>query len=286
MDLTGRTVAVVGAAQGHGTAAALRLAADGADVALIDSDAEGLARIEKQIIDRGQTAWTVVARPDDPDELNAAARVVAERAPALHGLVNNHICLTWGTIEQLDLDAFATVVRYVLVGPIAATRAFLPLLRAAGGSSVVHIGSIDGLFGNPLSPAYSAAKAGLAPLTRIMAREFAPWDIRVNTIATGQTNVVTVDQLTRGEYHDTAPSLTATAASPGSTRYAPGPEYFEQLSLATPLKRIGPPEEWGGMVSFLISPDSSYVTGQIEVVDCGRTGLTPGTFPWQSPSTT
>lgn len=160
-------------------------------------------------------------------------------------------------------------------------KAFLPLLKAAGTSSIVHIGSIDGLFGNPLSPAYSAAKAGLGPLTRIMAREFAPYDIRVNTGATGQTNVVTAEQIADGSYADTAPSLTATAASPGSTRHAPGPWYFEQLSKATPLKRSGSPEEWAGMVSFLMSEDSSYVTGQVHIVDCGRTGLTPA---WLSES--
>jgi NAD(P)-dependent dehydrogenase (short-subunit alcohol dehydrogenase family) len=285
MDLTGRTVAVVGAAQGHGTASALRLAADGADVVLIDSDKEGLDGIAARITRRGQKARVIQARPDDPGELAEAARDLGARAPALHGLVTNHICLAWGTVEQLDIEAYAKVVHYVLVGPTASVKAFLPLLKAAGGSSVVHIGSVDGLFGNPLSVGYSAAKGGLGPLTHIMAREFAPYDIRVNTVATGQTNVVTAEQIAGGRYTDTAPSLTATAASPGSARYAPGPWYFEQLSKATPLKRSGPPEEWGGMVSFLISPDGSYVSGQVHVVDCGRTGLTPGTFPWQSPST-
>jgi NAD(P)-dependent dehydrogenase (short-subunit alcohol dehydrogenase family) len=54
---------------------------------------------------------------------------------------------------------------------------------------------------------------------------------------------------------------------------------MEQLAQATPLKRSGPPQEWAGMLAFLASSDASYVTGQVMVVDCGRTGLTPGTFP-------
>lgn len=286
MNLTGKTVAVVGAAQGHGTASALRLAADGADVVLIDSGKEALDALAAQVTGRGQSARVITARPDDPGELAGAARELGSTLPAVHGLVCNHICLAWGTVEQLDIEAYAKVVNYLLVGATASVQAFLPLLKAAGGSSIVHIGSIDGLFGNPLSVAYSAAKGGLAPMTHIMAREFAPFDIRVNVIATGQTNQVSAAVLDDGNYQDSAASMAATAASPGGTSRYPGNWYMEQLAKATPLKRSGPPEEWAGMLSFLASPDASYVTGQVMVVDCGRTGLTPGTFPWLSPSTT
>ena len=79
--------------------------------------------------------------------------------------------------------------------------------------------------------------------------------------------------------------MAATAASPAGPSRFPGNWYMEQLAQATPLKRSGPPQEWAGMLAFLASADSSYVTGQVMVVDCGRTGLTPGTFPWLSPST-
>jgi NAD(P)-dependent dehydrogenase (short-subunit alcohol dehydrogenase family) len=226
------------------------------------------------------------AQPDDLAQLQAVAAAVAEVSGAVHVLVNHHLCLQWGTFEQCDLEVYAKVAHYNIVGPAAATKAFLPLLKRAGGASIVHLGSIDGLFGNPLSVAYSASKAGLGPLTHIMAREFAPYEIRVNAIASGQTNQVRAADLDAGAYTDSAASITATATSPGGTELFPGNWYLEQLAQATPLKRSGPPEEWAGTVSFLASEDSSYVTGQVIVVDCGRTGLTPGTFPWLSPSTT
>ena len=79
-----------------------------------------------------------------------------------------------------------------------------------------------------------AAKGGLGPLTHIMAREFAPFDIRVNVIATGQTNQVSAEVLDGGTYQDSAASMAATAASPAGAGRFPGNWYMEQLARATP----------------------------------------------------
>jgi len=285
MRMDGQTAVVVGAGTGHGIASALRLALEGARVHVIDSDQQQVDAVVAMISDAGGDACGHRAAIADLAELTKVAAIVAEDSEAVHALVNHHLMIEWGTFEQIDLEHFAEIVRFSLLGPAAATRAFLPMLKAAGGASIVHLGSIDGLFGNPLSVAYSAAKGGLGPLTHIMAREFAPFDIRVNVIATGQTNQVSAKVLDGGTYQDSAASMTATAASPAGTSRFPGNWYMEQLAHATPLKRSGPPEEWAGMLAFLASKDSSYVTGQVMIVDCGRTGLTPGTFPWLSPST-
>ena len=286
MRMNDKVAVVVGAGTGHGTASAIRLALEGARVHVVDSDAAQVDAVVEQIKERGGDVRGHVAATADVDELARVAASIAAESTAVHALVNHHLMIEWGTFEQIDLDNYKKIVEFSLLGPAASTRAFLPLLKAAQGASVIHLGSIDGVFGNPLSVAYSAAKGGLGPLTHIMAREFAPFDIRVNVIATGQTNQVSAEVLDGGTYQDSAASMAATAASPGGTGRFPGNWYMEQLAKATPLKRSGPPEEWAGMLAFLASPDSSYVTGQVHVVDCGRTGLTPGTFPWLSPSTT
>jgi NAD(P)-dependent dehydrogenase (short-subunit alcohol dehydrogenase family) len=286
MKMEGKVAVVVGAGTGHGTASAIRLALEGARVHVVESDQDQVDSVVKTVRDRGGDIRGHVAATSDFTALSAVAAAAAEEGPAVHALVNHHLMIEWGTFEQIDLEYYKQIVEFSLLGPAASTKAFLPLLKASRGASIVHLGSIDGIFGNPLSVAYSAAKGGLAPLTHIMAREFAPFEIRVNVIATGQTNQVSAAVLDGGTYQDSAASIAATAASPGGASRFPGNWYMEQLAQATPLKRSGPPEEWAGMLAFLASADSSYVTGQVMVVDCGRTGLTPGTFPWLSPSTT
>jgi NAD(P)-dependent dehydrogenase (short-subunit alcohol dehydrogenase family) len=283
--LQGKIAVVVGAATGHGRASAIRLADEGARVHVVDLEADAVGDLANYISGRGGDVRGHCAQLDDLAQLQAVASAVAAETDVLHVLVNHHLCLEWGTFEEVDMDIYAKVVHYNLVGPAASTKAFLPLLKAAQGSSIIHLGSIDGLFGNPLSVAYSASKGGLGPLTHIMAREFAPFEVRVNSIASGQTNQVRAADMDSGNYTDSAASIAATATSPGGTALYPGNWYLEQLSHATPLKRNGPPEEWAGTVCFLASEDSNYVTGQVLVVDCGRTGLTPGTFPWLSPTT-
>jgi NAD(P)-dependent dehydrogenase (short-subunit alcohol dehydrogenase family) len=284
MRMDGQVAVVIGAGTGHGTASAIRLAVEGSRVHVVDANRTRVDAVVKTIRDRGGDVTGHVAATSDVVELTQTAAVIAQECDAVHALVNHHAMVDWGTFEQIELEAFRQIVEFTLLGPAAATKAFLPLLKAAGGASVIRLGSIDGIFGNPLAVAYSAAKGGLAPLAHIMAREFAPFDIRVNVIATGLTNQVSADGLDRGTYQDSALSVAATTSSPRKGRF-PGNWYLEQLAHATPLKRNGPPEEWAGMLAFLAS-DSNYVTGQVMTVDCGRTGLTPGTFPWLSPSTT
>jgi NAD(P)-dependent dehydrogenase (short-subunit alcohol dehydrogenase family) len=275
----GKVAVVVGGASGHGRATSLRLAQEHAEVFVIDGDEGDVEATCSDIISRGGHARGATAVLDDAKALQEVANQWAVDLGTVHVLVTNYVTLEWGSFEECPIEEFERVVKFTLVGPAAATKVFLPMLKEARGGSIVHIGSIDGLFGNPRAVPYSTAKAGLGPFTRITAREFAQFDIRVNTIATGQTNQVTAEELDTGSYQDSAPSLTATTATSegGVSRY-PGSWYLEQLARATPLKRNGPPEEWAGTIAFLASDDASYVSGSIVTVDCARTGLTTGTF--------
>jgi NAD(P)-dependent dehydrogenase (short-subunit alcohol dehydrogenase family) len=115
---------------------------------------------------------------------------------------------------------------------------------------------VDGLFGNPSVPGYSSSKGGLLALTHVMAAEFAKYGIRVNMVC----RVATTTFLSRVA-DDTDVS-----------------RYQEQLTSATPLRRLGTPEESAAVVTFLSSSDASYVTGASLVVDGGRTAITQGTI--------
>jgi NAD(P)-dependent dehydrogenase (short-subunit alcohol dehydrogenase family) len=264
--LAGRTAVVVGGGSGWGRAAAVRLAREGAHVAVVDAAAEQVRQVVDVITAEGNSGTGFTCDPADHPGLVAVEGQLTGGRGTVDVLVNNHMHLYWASIEEGDVEEFAAIVRFNLVGPVASTKAFLPALKRAGRGSIVHLGSVDGLYGNPRVPSYSASKGGVVPLTHVMAYEFAPFDIRVNAIASAQTNQVTSDTSTH----------TLNQLPPGWERF-PGDWYTQQLADATPLKRYGSPEEWAGPIAFLASDDAAYVTGSVLVVDCGRTGLTPGT---------
>ena len=178
---------------------------------------------------------------------------MAAEHDAVRALVNCHFAIEWSSLRDSTVDGWEAVVRTNVLGPVVATKAFLPLLDAAGadgGAAVVHLGSIDGFQGNPWVPSYSASKGAIPPLTHVMADELAPAGIRVNCVA-------------RAAVFDPARTV--------------APAVQERAMACTPLRRPGRPEEIAEVVLFLAGPRSSYVTGTTVVVDGGRSGLTPGT---------
>jgi NAD(P)-dependent dehydrogenase (short-subunit alcohol dehydrogenase family) len=209
----------------------------------------------REIEDLGGKAFGFAADLADPREATRVAVACAERGLQVDVLVNFQMETLWSSVEDGDLALWERTLRVNLTGPYAWTQAFLPQLRRSGRGAVVQIGSVDGLFGNPRVPAYSASKGGLVPLTHVMAHEFAKYPVRVNLVCRVAT--------------------TASKHRIGGPRNADG--YLEQLVEATPLRRLGEPEETAAAVAFLASPEASYITGAVLVVDGGRTILTAGT---------
>jgi NAD(P)-dependent dehydrogenase (short-subunit alcohol dehydrogenase family) len=260
--LNGKRAVVLGAGSGWGRAAAVRLAREGAWVAGVDPNAEALKALSDEAAAFGGEIVAFPAKTDDPAELAG----VAERlgAAALDICVTHYLRSDMKPLADCDLNVFADTVRFNLVGPVIAVKAFLPLLKRSTAGAVVHLGSVDGLYGNPRVPAYSASKGGLVALTHVMAHEFAPFNIRVNAIASALTD----------QFPDDADDGVEPATPSGSRVVG---AYTRQLNEATPLKRRGAAERWAGPVAFLASDDAEYVTGAVLVVDCGRTAITPGT---------
>lgn len=270
--LAGQVAVVTGGAHGIGRAIALRLAADGARVALVDVDAEaaravvaGLAAAdasearEAGAVGGGadapsasETSMTErhVALVADVAEPQALAGAIDEAAAALGGLtilVNNAGVGMAKPLHHYTDDEFARLLAVNLAGVWHGLRAAVPHLRALGGGSVVNIAGTVASRPTRGEGPYAAAKAGVVALTRTAALEYAP-DVRVNSVspgyvATGMTRRVLEDETLR-----------------------------TRIEGRIPLGRVGDVAEVAGVVSFLCSPDAAFITGQDLVVD-GGSGL-------------
>lgn len=258
-----RTIAIAGAAIDLGRACVRRLAAPGTTIIAIDDDAAELAAVGREVAEAGGRAIEVV------DDLGTLQVVRNTDLEARHGvnsidaLINAQFARYKARIADSSTDEWRRVFDVNVVGVMAVTQVLLPLLRNAASPSIVNVGSIDGIQGNPASGAYSASKGALIPLTHVMAHEFGPLGIRVNYVA-----------------------RCGTSGTPEADEVHIPPEVFgsraehEQRKVAmTPLGRLGTPEETANVIAFLASEEASYMSGSIVTVDGGRTGITPGTFP-------
>ena len=251
--MTGGAAVVVGVSDVIGPAVAVALAPWADVIAAVDPSPAAAEAVAVSVeVAGGRARWFEADISDDTSMAHVATALAAEQH-AVRTLVNCHFAIDWTTLRDSSMAVWEAVVRTNVLGPVAATKAFLPLLEKAGaadGAAIVHLGSIDGFLGNPEVPSYSASKGAIPALTHVMAHELASAGIRVNCVA-------------RAAVADSA----ITAA----------PALQDQAMACTPLGRPARPEEVAEVVLFLTGPSSSYVTGSTVVVDGGRSGLTPGT---------
>ena len=246
-DLSGKTAVVSGGTRGIGLMIARGLLVAGARVYVSSRKADACAVAEQELSQYG----TVTAIPADlstEPECLRLAQEVADREQALNVLVNN-AGATWGApLAEFPAAAWDKVVDLNLKAPFFLTRAFLPLLEAAGTrddpARVINMGSIDGLHVPSLPTyAYSASKAGLHHLTRVLARDLGPRHITVNAVAPGPF-----------ESKMMAATLQAFVAA---------------IAESAPLRRIGRPDDMAGVAVYLASRAGAYVTGAVIPVDGG-----------------
>ncbi|MBY6436153.1 acetoin reductase [Rhodococcoides kroppenstedtii] len=255
MSIDGQVALVTGAGRGIGRAIALRLARDGADVALLDVHADALDAVADEVRDLGRRAVTVTADVGDRGQVaDAVDRTVAELG-GLDIMVNNAGIALVGPLSEMTEEQVARIWRVnvdgVLWGIQAAAASFLA--RGVRGR-IVNASSIAGHDGFEMLGVYSATKFAVRGLTQAAAKEYASAGITVNAYCPGVVGTdmwVEIDQ----RFAD------LTGAPKGAT--------YEKFVGGIALGRAETPEDVAGYVSFLAGPDAAYMTGQSGLIDGG-----------------
>lgn len=245
LELSGKAALITGGGRGIGAAIARALAHEGSDVALVDlsafDDAESLAA------ELRTTNVRAIAIKADVTDLSAAEAAVAktlETFGRLDILVCNAGITRDGVVWKLTESAWDEVIAVNLKGAFAYCRAVAPILRAQGSGRVVTVASINALRGKVGQANYAASKAGVAALTKTLARELGRSGVTVNCVAPG---MVRTDMI---------------AALP--------PESRKTAEHESVLGRIAEPEDVANVVTFLCSARARHVTGTVIKVDGGQ----------------
>jgi NAD(P)-dependent dehydrogenase (short-subunit alcohol dehydrogenase family) len=241
--LKDRVILVTGAAHGIGRATTLRLVSEGAQVICADLNEPG-AKATAALA--GNAAIAVKCDVTDPASAQAAVEAGVRTFGSLWGLINNAAAPSHdGTVVTLALEDWNREIAVSLTGAFLMSKYAIPHMLAKGGS-VVHVASQFGQVGVAGSAAYCSAKAGLVNLAKVMALDHAAQNIRVNTLSPG---AVWTERL--------------------MARNASLEEANQKLASRFPIGRIGKPEEIAAAAAFLMSDDSSFMTGSDMLVDGG-----------------
>jgi 3-oxoacyl-[acyl-carrier protein] reductase len=246
---TPRIAIVTGAARGIGAGVAVRLAADGMTVAVLDLDEGNCADTVNEIKTAGGQALAVGADVSKTDQVEAAVGRVASELGAPTVLVNNAGLLRDNLLFKMSDDDWDTVLNVHLKGTFLMTRAAQKYMVAAKYGRIVNTSSSSAL-GNRGQVNYSAAKAGLQGLTKTLAKELGPFGITANAVAPGFI----------------ATDMTAATAARVNMSFE---DFKTAAASQIPVRRVGLPEDVAHTVSFLVSEGAGYVSGQIIYVAGG-----------------
>lgn len=248
-DFERDTAFVTGGGSGIGQAVALKLAAQGVKVAVADLDGAKAETTANQIRASGQTALPVVVDVSKSSEVGRAVAVAEAEFGTLSYLVNVAGISHHAPIQEITDEEWSRMLAVHLNGSFYCIRALLPKMLEAGFGVIASLSSMHGLKGQEYASHYSAAKAGIAAMTKAVAREVAGKGVRINALAPGP---IDTPLWRRG--------LTGEALDKRRT---------ERAKLV-PMGRLGQPEEVADLALFLLSSASTYVTGQIVGVNGGE----------------
>jgi 2-hydroxycyclohexanecarboxyl-CoA dehydrogenase len=246
--LGGQAALVTGAAQGIGRAIAVRLAAEGAAVALCDIQGERAEAAAREIRATGPHAIGLAMDITDLDQVGAAADKVEGALGPIGILVNN---AGWERVMPfLDStpDLWDRIIAVNYRGVLNCCKIVAARMKERGAGKIVSIASDAGRVGSTGEAVYSGCKAAIIGFSKTLARELAKYRINVNVVCPGPTDT----QLLREVMGDR-------------------PNLLEALKRGIPLGRLGQPEDLAGAVAFLASPDADFVTGQVLSVSGGLT---------------
>jgi len=253
--IEGSVALVTGAAQGIGRAIALRLARDGADVAVVDMNEAKARTVADEIAALGRKTTTIGADVSERDQVHAAFRQARSELGALDIVVNNAGIVQVEPILNVTPESLSTITGVNLAGVVWGIQAAAKIFIEDGTKgAIINASSIAGHDGFALLSAYCATKFGVRALTQAAAKELATHGITVNAYCPGVVDTdmwVTVDR----------EMAKHTGAEPGAT--------YARFVGGIALGRAEVPDDVAGLVSYLAGPDGRYMTGQAPLIDGG-----------------
>lgn len=239
---------VTGAAQGIGRAIAMRLADEGAKVAIGDIQTDVARRTAEEIKAGGGAALAVKLDVTSLNEAIAAADSVEREFGPIDILVNN---AGWDKLEpfiESEPETWDRVIAINYRGLLNCCKAIVPRMQARNHGKIVSIASDAGRVGSSGEAVYAGCKAGIIAFSKTLAREVARNGINVNVVCPGPTETALLKGVMENQ-----------------------PKVLEAMKRGIPMRRLGKPEDLAGAVAFFASPDADYATGQVLSISGGLT---------------
>jgi NAD(P)-dependent dehydrogenase (short-subunit alcohol dehydrogenase family) len=245
--LAGRIALVTGAANGIGRASAIRLAREGADVALVDREGDALHAVAREIEAAGRQVLPFTADWTDTSAVREAFAAIRQRFGRIDILFNNVGQSARERASEFHVSAEETwrfVIEVSLLATMRATRLAVEEMRSRRSGRIVNMSTESAFYGDVGFADYAAAKMGVVGFTRSLARELAPFHVNVNAVCPGAIRTRAHDRLPR--------------------------EVIDKVRNSVPMGYVAEPEDVAGVVAFLASDDARYITGQSILIDGGR----------------
>jgi NAD(P)-dependent dehydrogenase (short-subunit alcohol dehydrogenase family) len=249
-----QVVMITGAANGIGKACAQRFAQEGAFVACLDVTDELNQAIAEEVRSLGTGAIALHCDVTDPESIKAAVDTVMEKWGRVDVLVASAGIYTGAPLVEVSLKQWSRLIDINLTGVFLSNQAVAPIMMKQKSGSIINISSMAGKTSWPASAEYSASKSGVIGLTRSVAMELAPYGATANSVCPGNTLTDMVRSV---------------AGKVGEMDGMTGEEWLQMRANDCPMKRLAEPWEMAGVVAFLASEDSRYLTGQAIEVDGG-----------------
>lgn len=246
MLLDGQIALVTGAGRagkGIGRSISLRLAKEGAKIAIADFVPEAADAVAKEVIDMGGEALAVYGSVSSLEDAEKMVQAVVDRFGRIDILVNNAGITRDNLLVRMTEQEWDMVLDTNLKGVFNCTKAVAKLMMRERKGKIVNMASVMGIMGNAGQANYSASKGGVIALTKTTAKELGSRGVNVNAVAPGFIQTVMTEELSE--------------------------EVKATISTQIPLRRLGTPEDVAEVVLFLCSEASSYITGQVIAVDGG-----------------
>ncbi|GAB4533822.1 MAG: SDR family oxidoreductase [Anaerolineae bacterium] len=243
----GKRVIVTGGARGIGKATVARFAAEGATVVLTDRDREAAEATARQIsVETGATIYPFIGDVSIKADDQAAVQYALERMGGIDVLVNNAGIYYEDRFEEITEERWDAIIDVDLKGTFLMCQAVVPYFKEKGSGIIINMASTNGIAGEIYYAHYNAAKGGVVLLTKTLAIELGPHNIRVNCVCPGYIVTESVQAMDSAEFVQ------------------------DYIDNKIPLRRTGTPEEVAAVIAFLASDDASFVHGESILIDGGQ----------------